>query len=118
MVFTQILKILMRLQQRLVKHFIKNIIYIMSVETRKVISLSPKVIVSDLKDNLSVENLNIELSGDWTIAYFIGGGLGLLLLIFRIGVSESGIFKDIETESSISKGNFFSFFTNRNRFMR
>ena len=65
-----------------------------------------------------VANFTVELSGDWTIAYFIGGGLGLMLLIFRIGVSESGIFKDIETETSISKGNFFSFFTNGNRFMR
>ena len=65
-----------------------------------------------------VANFTVELSGDWTIAYFIGGGLGLMLLIFRIGVSESGIFKDIETETSISKGNFFSFFTNKNRFLR
>ena len=65
-----------------------------------------------------VANFTVELSGDWTIAYFIGGGLGLLLLIFRIGVSESGIFKHIESETSVSKGNFFSLFTNFNRFSR
>ena len=29
---------------------------------------------------------------DWQIAYFIGGGLGLLLLIARVSVFESGIF--------------------------
>jgi len=65
-----------------------------------------------------VANFTVELSGDWTIAYFIGGALGLLLLIFRIGVSESGIFKHIEHSSTISKGNFFAFFTNKNRFIR
>ena len=30
---------------------------------------------------------------DWQIAYFIGGGLGLLLLLLRLSVFESGIFK-------------------------
>ena len=65
-----------------------------------------------------VANFTVELSGDWTIAYFIGGGLGLLLLIFRIGVSESSIFKDIEQKSTVSKGNFISIFTNKNRLIR
>lgn len=49
---------------------------------------------------------------DWRIAYFIGGGLGLLLLIMRIGVFESGMYKKIEG-AHISKGNFFSLFTKR-----
>ena len=65
-----------------------------------------------------VANFTVELSGDWTIAYFIGGGLGLLLLIFRIGVSESGIFQKIEMKESVSKGNFLSFFTNSYRLAR
>lgn len=65
-----------------------------------------------------VANFTVEKSGDWTIAYFIGGGLGFLLLIFRIGVSESGIFKNIEHKSTVSKGNFLSFFNNYNRFIR
>lgn len=54
---------------------------------------------------------------DWRIAYFIGGGLGMLLLILRIGVFESGMFKKIEG-MNISKGNFLKLFTNRQRFMR
>lgn len=65
-----------------------------------------------------VANFTVELSGDWTIAYFIGGGLGFMLLIFRIGVAESGIYKDIDHLNSGSKGNFFSFFTNKDRFVR
>ncbi|WP_136668301.1 MFS transporter [Flavobacterium sp. H122] len=65
-----------------------------------------------------VANLTVELSGDWTTAYFIGGGLGLLLLFLRVGVVESGIYKDIKHSESVSKGNFLSFFTNWNRFVR
>ena len=30
---------------------------------------------------------------EWRTCYFIGGGLGLLLLLLRVGVLESGIFK-------------------------
>jgi putative MFS transporter len=54
---------------------------------------------------------------DWRGAYFIGGGLGLLLLIMRIGVFESGMYKEIEARR-ISKGNFFSLFTKRGNFFR
>jgi len=36
-----------------------------------------------------VAQLTVEMAGSWTTAYFIGGGLGLLLLLLRIGVFES-----------------------------
>lgn len=64
-----------------------------------------------------VAQLTVELAGDWTYAYFIGGGLGLLLLLLRVGVLESGMYKQIET-TEISKGNFLSFFTDWNRFVK
>ncbi len=54
---------------------------------------------------------------DWRIAYFIGGGLGMLLLIMRISVYESGMYKQI-ADSDISKGNFFMLFTGRRRFFK
>lgn len=54
---------------------------------------------------------------DWRVCYFIGGGLGILLLILRISVAESGMFKDLKTQS-ISRGNFLQFFTNGNRFRK
>src|SRR5882757_810624 len=44
---------------------------------------------------------------DWRIAYFIGGGLGLALLVLRFNVFESGIFKHVK-DTSISRGNFFA----------
>lgn len=65
-----------------------------------------------------VASLTADLASDWTISYFIGGGLGLMLLILRIGVVESGIYKGIEKNKAVAKGNFFSFFTNYNRFVR
>lgn len=65
-----------------------------------------------------VAQLTVELAGDWTIAYFIGGGLGLMLLLLRVSVVESGIYNDIKHDSEIKKGNFFSFFTNWDRFVK
>ncbi|MDJ1500966.1 MFS transporter [Xanthocytophaga agilis] len=61
-----------------------------------------------------VANLIYKLSGDWRMCYYIGGGLGLALLLLRIGVSESGMFKTAQTEN-VSKGNFLALFSNRKR---
>lgn len=54
---------------------------------------------------------------DWRMAYFIGGGLGLLLLVMRIGVFESGMYKEIE-DRTIRKGDFFSLFAKRVYFFK
>jgi len=64
-----------------------------------------------------VAQLTVELAGGWNISYIIGGILGILLLFLRISVSESGIYKNMEHES-VSKGNFFSLFTNKDRLIR
>jgi MFS family permease len=55
---------------------------------------------------------------EWRTAYFIGGGMGLSLLLLRLGVFESGVFENTKHQSSIQKGNFFSLFTNRKRFLK
>jgi MFS transporter, putative metabolite:H+ symporter len=54
---------------------------------------------------------------DWEIAYFIGGGLGLLLLIARISVFESGIFMKLK-QQEVQRGNFFQLFNNKVRFKK
>ncbi len=54
---------------------------------------------------------------DWQVAYFIGGGLGLLLLIARISVFESGIFLEVK-EQAVQRGNFFQLFSNGDRFKK
>jgi MFS family permease len=65
-----------------------------------------------------VAQLTVQMAGSWTTAYFIGGALGLMLLVLRISVAESGIYKEIEKDASIKKGNFLSFFTNKTRFIK
>ena len=54
---------------------------------------------------------------DWRTCYFIGGGLGIALLLLRISVLESSMFHQVK-EQNISRGNFFLFFTNFDRFKR
>jgi MFS family permease len=51
----------------------------------------------------------------WRYAFFIGGGLGICLLLLRIGVFESGMYKGLKDNKQIKKGNFFSFFTDMRR---
>ena len=54
---------------------------------------------------------------EWRIAYFIGGGLGLLLLFMRVKVFESGIFTKAK-EKSVSRGNFFQLFSSAKQFSK
>jgi len=51
---------------------------------------------------------------EWRTCYFIGGGLGFLLLFLRVGVLESGMFKDVQ-QSNTQRGNFFMLFSNSKR---
>lgn len=51
---------------------------------------------------------------DWRTCYFIGGGLGLALLILRISVFESGMFHEVK-KMDVQRGNFFMLFNNRRR---
>lgn len=53
---------------------------------------------------------------DWRTCFFIGGGLGLSLLLLRIGVAESGMF-DKTKDDAVSRGNFFALFE-RSRFLK
>jgi MFS family permease len=50
----------------------------------------------------------------WRTCYFIGGGLGFFLLLLRVGLLESGMFKSIE-QSNVRKGDFFMLFTKGER---
>ncbi len=55
---------------------------------------------------------------DWRTCYFIGGALGLALLLMRMSVFESGLYHKISKSSHVVKGNFLMLFNNRERFMR
>jgi putative MFS transporter len=54
---------------------------------------------------------------DWRTAYFIGGGLGLALLLLRLGVLESGMFEAVK-KSDVRRGDFFSLFSRPDRVRR
>jgi putative MFS transporter len=54
---------------------------------------------------------------DWRTCYFIGGGLGIALLLLRISVLESSMFHQVKKQA-VSRGNFFLFFTSFDRFKR
>jgi len=54
---------------------------------------------------------------DWQVTYFIGGGLGLVLLIARVSVFESGVFLKVK-EQQVERGNFFQLFNRKDRFIK
>lgn len=53
----------------------------------------------------------------WRISYFVGGGMGLLLLILRFNVFESGMFKQVK-EKTVDRGNVLMILTNGKRFVK
>jgi MFS family permease len=53
----------------------------------------------------------------WRTAYFVGGGLGAMLLILRIGVYESGMFESVK-KKAVERGNFFKLFSTGERAKR
>jgi MFS transporter, putative metabolite:H+ symporter len=53
----------------------------------------------------------------WRHAYYLGGGLGLLLLALRIGVRESSMFART-ADSGVARGNVLALFATRDRAVR
>jgi MFS transporter, putative metabolite:H+ symporter len=54
---------------------------------------------------------------DWRMCYYIGGGLGLVLLVLRVSVHESTLFNQVKN-TNVERGNFLMFFNDRKRFVR
>ncbi len=54
---------------------------------------------------------------DWRVAYYFGGGMGLMLLLLRVLMYESGMYSKLK-ESTVKKGSFLSLFSNRKRFIK
>ncbi len=55
---------------------------------------------------------------DWQMAYFFGGGLGLVLLVLRLSVTESEVFKKTIQQVGVSRGNFFALFNSKDKLNR
>ncbi len=54
---------------------------------------------------------------NWRLCYFIGGGMGLLLLLLRVKILDSFMY-DAAKNANVKLGNFFMFFNNKDRFLR
>ncbi|MEZ0539397.1 MFS transporter [Fibrella arboris] len=56
---------------------------------------------------------------DWQTAFFVGGGMGLALLLLRVSMFESGLFTNLKQEhGEVSRGNFLYFFSSPGRMVK
>jgi putative MFS transporter len=55
---------------------------------------------------------------DWRTAFFVGGIMGLILLVMRISVCESSMFGALKNEKGITKGDIALLFSSRDRFTK
>ena len=55
---------------------------------------------------------------DWRLCYKIGGGLGVGLLLLRVSVAESGMFKNTKQQANVVRGDIRMFFNNKHRFKK
>jgi MFS family permease len=54
----------------------------------------------------------------WQLAYVVGGVLGLLLLVARMKMFDSGMFKQVKESSGVSRGNLLILLNSPERFLR
>ena len=54
---------------------------------------------------------------EWRTSYFVGGGMGLVLLALRIGVFESGMYEKAKL-SNVTRGSLKMILTNKGRFLK
>jgi putative MFS transporter len=55
---------------------------------------------------------------NWQVAYIVGGFMGLLLLLMRIGTIESDFFKNVKSESDVKKGDLKLIFFNKQNLIK
>lgn len=47
----------------------------------------------------------------WQMAFIVGGAMGLALLVTRVRIKESAMFRSVETSSNVDRGNLLMIFT-------
>lgn len=60
----------------------------------------------------------VNKSFDWQMAYWVGGGLGLLLLFLRVVVHESGMYHKAKDDDNVKRGDFLSLFRSGKKFKK
>lgn len=53
----------------------------------------------------------------WQTSFFIGGGMGMVLLFMRLGVHESEMFQTL-MKQKVQRGDFLSLFTTKEKFLK
>lgn len=54
-----------------------------------------------------------DVISNWRYSFYIGGGMGLALLLMRIGVFESGMFDKVKEDHTIKKGDMLLLFKSK-----
>lgn len=55
---------------------------------------------------------------DWKVSYYVGGLMGLALLLLRVGTMESKMFTGVKNDERVSRGEFLYLFKDMERFRR
>ncbi len=55
--------------------------------------------------------------GNWRTCFYIGGGMGLLLLLLRVSIFESGLYDEVKKQN-VERGNLLMIINNKSRFFR
>lgn len=65
-----------------------------------------------------IENISGWKPANWQVVYLIGGAMGLVLLLLRVGALESGFFEQMHQDNSIQKGNLKLIFGQKQNFIK
>lgn len=65
-----------------------------------------------------LEEVTGQSFANWQVAYIIGGLMGLILLLMRVGTIESHFFQNIKHESGIKKGDLRLIFFKKNNLIK
>lgn len=65
-----------------------------------------------------LESVTGQQFANWQVVYIIGGLMGLVLLLLRVGTIESDFFKQMKHEGSIRKGDLRLIFGNKNNLIK
>jgi MFS family permease len=65
-----------------------------------------------------IEKISGWSPANWQVVYLIGGAMGLVLLLLRVGALESGFFEQMSHDNSIQKGNLKLIFGQKQNFIK
>ncbi len=65
-----------------------------------------------------IESISGWKPANWQVVYLIGGAMGLVLLLLRVGALESGFFKQMNDDAQIQKGNLKLIFGNKKNLIK